>query len=258
MADRDNLVKAIIKALTILELLNNENELSIAELSLKLKMQKSTVHRLLSTLRFKGYVVQNPVTLKYKNSLKLFEMGNNMIEGLGLRREAQFFLEELNHKTNETINLAILDKYDIVYIDKIDSPEPVRIGLSIGKRVPAYCTALGKVLLAHMGEENIDTFLRHSCLERFTENTIYDKQILRAELQKIKEQGYSIDDEEYFYGLRAVASPILNYNGEVIASLSIAFPTVRYISENDKLQEFIQEVKQTAKNISIRLGYNND
>jgi DNA-binding IclR family transcriptional regulator len=255
---RSNLVQSIIKGLNILELLDREGALSIAEISEGLQLQKSTVHRLVSTLKHKGYVLQDPVTLKYRNSFKLFEMGNNTVERLGLRREAQALLEELNVKTKETVNLAILDGFHIIYIDKIESPETIRIGLNIGKRLPAYCTGLGKVILAYLKKEKLNKLLQEHPLKRYTKNTICDKDELIKHLEQVRKQGYSIDNEEYIDGLKCIAAPVMNYKGEVVAAISIAIPSIRYGDGGQKIQVMIDQLKQTAGNISERLGWNSN
>lgn len=255
MGDRSNYIKSVIKALDILEILDKEKELGISELSEILDWDKSTVHRLISTLRLKGYVIQNANTQKYANSFKLFEMGNNVVEKLGLRRQAQPFLEELLTKTHETVNLAIRDEKYILYIDKIESPATIKVDLSIGKKLPIYCTGLGKAMLAFMEKAEVERLLINETFYPYTEKTVKDFPQLLEQLSEIRKQGYSIDDEEYVEGLKCIAAPIKNYRQEVVAAISIAVPKYRY-EEREESIGYPQLVKSIAEGFSKKLGCN--
>ncbi|KYO63800.1 IclR family transcriptional regulator [Thermovenabulum gondwanense] len=251
--ENKNLVKSVIKALEIIELLNVEGELSIKEISTKLELEKTTVHRLITTLKEKGYVIQNDKDRRYSNSFKLFELGNRTIERLGLRRQAQPYLEELAEKSHETVNLAILDGKYVMYIDKIESSETIKVALEIGKKLPCYCTGLGKAILAYMSEQKVLELLKSEPLKEFTPNTITDLSKLMRELRKIREQGYSVDNEEYVQGLICVASPIINKQGEPIAAMSIAIPKYRIEEGKKDLDYFASLVKETAQKFSKEL-----
>lgn len=253
MGDRSNYIKSVIKALDLLEILDKEKELGISELSEVLGWDKSTVHRLISTLKLKGYVTQSSITQKYSNSFKLFEMGNNVVEKLGLRRQAQPFLEELLSKTHETVNLAIRDEKYILYIDKIESPATIKVDLSIGKKLPIYCTGLGKAMLAFMEESEVRELLKDEVFHPYTEKTVKNFPQLLEQLSEIRSQGYSIDDEEYVAGLKCIAAPIKNYQQEVVAAISIAVPKYRY-EEGEKNVAYPLLVKLVADSFSRELG----
>ncbi len=254
MNERSNTVKSIVKAFDILELLDKRRELGITEISEELKMDKSTVHRLISTLKDKDYVVQNPSNNKYANSFKLFEMGNNAIERLGLRRLAQPYLEQIARITNETVNIAVMYDTNIIYIDKIESPATIKVDLSIGKKLPVYCTGLGKVMLAYMPEDKVLKILENMDFIKYTDKTVANIQGLFKQFIEIKEKGYCIDDEEYVEGLKCVAAPIFNYYGEVIAAISIAIPKYRY-NAGEKDIGYGNLIKTTAANLSKEFGY---
>lgn len=254
MGERSNIVKSIVKALDILELLDKKSELGITEVSENLELDKSTVHRLMSTLKEKGYVVQNTSNNKYLNSFKLFEMGNNVVEKLGLRRQAQPYLEHLARTTNETVNLAIMYDSNIIYIDKIESSATIKVNLNIGKKLPAYCTGLGKAMIAFMSQEKIEEIMKGVEFVQYTDKTVADIDKLMEQLKEIKTQGYSIDDEEYVEGLKCVAAPIFSYSGEVIAAISVAVPKYRY-NEGEKNIGYVKIIKNTAINLSKDLGY---
>lgn len=255
MQKRSNLVQSVIRALEILELLDVEKELGISEISDMLGLEKSTVHRLISTLKHKGYVMQNSSNYKYSNSFKLFEMGNNVVERLGLRRQAQPYMEELAEKSHETVNLAIMDGKDIIYIDKIESPETIKVDLNVGKRLPSYCTGLGKAMLAFMPEGKVVDLLREETLIPYTKNTITDMEALINELRKIREQGYSIDNEEYVEGLVCVASPIRNYRGEAVAAMSIALPKYRIDEGKKNLEYIVDLIRGISDRFSRQLAF---
>ncbi|MCG8484809.1 MAG: IclR family transcriptional regulator [Clostridia bacterium] len=254
MGERTNIVKSIVKAFDILELLDKRNELGITEISEALGLDKSTVHRLISTLKEKGYVVQNASNNKYSNSFKLFEMGNNVVERLGFRRQAQPYLEHLARVTNETVNLAIMYDSNIIYIDKIESSATIKVDLNVGKKLPAYCTGLGKAMLAFMSQEKMEKIMADVEFIQYTNKTVADYPELLEQLKAIKQQGYSIDDEEYVEGLKCVSAPIFSYSGEVIAAISVAIPKYRY-DEGEKNIGYANIIKKTAMSLSKELGY---
>lgn len=255
MAKRSSMVQSLIKALDILELLDKKGEMGISEISESLGQEKSTVHRLISTLKFKGYVIQNPSNQKYSNSFKLFEMGNNVVEELGLRRQAQPFMEELAEKSHEAVNLAILDGRYMLYIDKIESSETIKVDLNIGKRLPSYCTGLGKAMLAYIPEERLEELFKGEKFTKFTKNTVSSLAELKEQLKRIRERGYSIDNEEYVAGLVCVAAPVMSFRGEVVAALSIAVPKYRLDEGKKDLNYIVELVKDAAAKFSLQLGY---
>jgi len=256
MEARSNVVKSIVKAFEILELLDNNGELGITEISLALGWDKSTAYRIALSLKETGYITQNPANSKYSNSFKLFEMGNNVVERLGLRRQAQSYLEQLSRITNETVNLAIMYEANILYIDKIESTATIKVNLNVGKKVPAYCSGLGKTMMAFMDEEKVLSVLKNVEFEKYTNKTITNTKDLLEQFKKIREQGFGYDDEEYVEGLKCIASPIFGYDGKVVAAVSLAIPKYRY-DEGQKEIGYEYLVKTTANNISKELGFKN-
>ena len=254
MSERSNFVKSVIKALDILEILDKKQELGISDLSELLEWDKSTVHRLVSTLKQKGYVIQNSSNQKYSNSIKLFEMGNNVVERLGLRRQAQSYMEKLAGLCHETVNLAIMDNNHVIYIDKIESQATIKVDLNIGKKLPVFCTGLGKTMLAFKTEEEVRELLKDEVFVKYTSKTVKNLDDLLEQLKLIRENGYSVDDEEYVEGLQCVAAPIRNYSGEVVAAVSVAVPKYRY-DEGERNFSYTTLVKHTAYEISKELGY---
>jgi IclR family KDG regulon transcriptional repressor len=251
----DNAVNSVIRALTILDLLGKANgELGITEISRELQLHKSTVYRLIATLVGSGYVQQNPQTEKYRLGIHLAELGMTVINGLDLRRAARPFLLELMEYCDEAIHLGILEGHEVVYIDKIDVDRGLIMGSRIGGRSPAYCTGLGKALLAFVPLKNLEQYLTQApSLHRFTPNTLVEPQSIKDHLDRIRAQGYAIDDEEHELGIRCIAVPVRNYLGEAVAAISVSGPTLRMTRE--KMDLVIPKIIEVGENLSNSLGY---
>lgn len=256
MNDSTTIIHSVEKALVILEELSRVEQIGISDLSRELGIGKATIYRILNTLREHGYVEQT-VSEKYKLNFKLFELGNRIVNQIGIRKTVRPYLEQLAAATKETVNLAVLEHGTVIYIDRIESREPLRIGLDVGTRFPAFCTALGLAIIAHLNPAEVDSLLsqaeQESQVIKYTNNTIVDIASIKSQLAVIKERGYSVDDEYYLQGIRCVAAPIFNHFGTTKAAISIVGPTIRM---TDKIvSEFIPILKETAKIISMRLGY---
>jgi len=159
-------------------------------------------------------------------------------------------MEELSKKYNEAINLAKLDKDEIIYIHKIESFTTLKLDLKLGSRHPAYCTGLGKALLAYLEEDELSFYLERVELKKFTSNTITHREKLKQELILIKQQGYSFDKEEYTEGVCCLAAPVRDYTNKVCAALSIAIPLVR-LKSNEKTF-MIKDIISAADSISYQ------
>ena len=248
------IVQSVERTLTILELLSDYNQgLGITDISTKVKLHKSTVHRLLGTLIHKGYVIQDPSTNKYKITLKLYELGSKNIESLDLLSVSRPFTQVLAEELNEVVHLVIRDNESIVYIDKIEADNTITMASRIGKRMPLYCTSVGKAMLAHMTDEEVEKAWNRSNIVKYTENTITDFNDFKKELQKIREQGYAVDNEENEFGVRCIGAVILNRFGEIEGAISVSGPTMRLTM--DKVEGFAKKVIKCADLISRELGY---
>jgi len=245
------LVQSIQRAGLLLEALaDKETELGIAELSRKTGLSQSTVHRLLATLYNLNFVDQNSNNRKYKLGLKLFELGNSIINKIDIVQLAIPYMEALSKKYNEAINLAKLDKDEIVYIHKIESFTTLKLDLKLGSRHPAYCTALGKLLLAYLEEDELNFYLERVKLKKFTSNTITHQEKLKEEVISIRQQGYAFDNEEYVKGVCCLATSVRDYNNKVCVALSIAIPSVRLKDNNIPLM--VKNIIATANEISCQ------
>jgi len=245
------LVQSVQRAGLIIEALANEDpELGITELSRKTGLHQSTVHRLLSTLFNLNFIDKNPNTHKYKLGLRLFELGSSVINNINVVKNAIPYMKELSKKYNEAVNLAKLDKDEIIYIHKIESSTTLKLDLKLGSRHPAYCTGLGKALLAYLEEDELSFYLERVELKKFTSNTITHREKLKQELILIKQQGYSFDKEEYTEGVCCLAAPVRDYTNKVCAALSIAIPLVR-LKSNEKTF-MIKDIISAADSISYQ------
>lgn len=248
-------VQSIKRAFAVIELLDARGELGIAEMSRALSLERSTVHRIVSTLRKMGYLSQNPVNSKYSNSFRFFEIGSDVVKRLGLRQQAAPFLRELSERTHEAVNLAILDGDKVIYIDKIESQSTIKVDLAVGKRFPPYCTGLGKALLAWLPEEKIAGIVGPSPFSRFTPHTLTDLVSLTEELKKIRKSGISFDNEEYVEGLLCIAVPVRSSSGAVVAALSVALPKFLYADDQEKIDTVCELLADVAARFSGSLGY---
>lgn len=247
-------IKVLDKSLFVLEtLLQHGSAMSMTEISKKLKIYHSTIHRILDTLKYRGYVEQNLTDQKYQLGLKVLELGMAKLHQMDLAREASPYLKELVNKCNETVHLGVLEEEEVLYLAKEESSHTIRMCSYVGKRAPVHCTALGKVLLAYLPEGERKKILGKREIPRLTEKTITDKEELEKELNKVKKQGFALDRGENEKDVRCIAAPIRNYQGEVIAALSISSPAYRTnIYQQNHLKEALIEI---TKKISKRLGY---
>jgi len=241
-------IKSIEKALDLLELLSDkEKEIGITEIGKELHMGVSTVHRILTTLKCRNYIVQNRQTSKYMLGAKLFILGYKVQNTKNLIKVVMPFLQRLSTYTNETINFAILEGREVICLYKIESKEMLRAGLDIGTKIPAYSTSLGKVLLAFLPEHEFMMLYNDSNekLTTFTSSTISSVEELRKRLKKIKKQRYAIDEEEFKIGVNCLGVPIINNEGKVIASISISGPKSRFnLSKMEKVKSMLIALSQ--------------
>ncbi|WP_214879292.1 MULTISPECIES: IclR family transcriptional regulator [unclassified Exiguobacterium] len=248
-------VQSLERALTILNKLSEYPEgLKISQLTEHLDLSKSTIHRLLTTLSSMNYITKNPETSQYKLGMQILFLSRNILNNNEIINAAKPFIQKLSKSINETVHLCIEDRGEVIYIDKIESNQIIRMFSRIGSRGPMYCTAVGKVLLSGMEtdlfEENIEKI---NFIPR-TPNTITTAQALRDEITKVKNQKYALDNIENEEGIRCIAAPIYNFKGEIVASFSVSGPSNRITMEviNSTL---ITEMKKTSLEISRNLGY---
>jgi len=232
-----------------------EDEIAITTLARRLGLAKSTVHRLASTLTSAGFLEQNSDTGRYRLGVALFELGALVRRRMDVANEARPHLRELLEKTGETVQLGIADHHSVLYVYEMESRRAIRMAAAVGARAPLHCTAVGKVLLAFQSEDYIGEVLERG-LTSFTARTVTRRDAVLELLGEVRSREYAIDDEESEPGLRAVAAPVRNHNGVVIAALGVAAPVQRM---NKKvMQTTVPIVIASAEAVSTRLGYSAD
>ncbi|MEH6942252.1 IclR family transcriptional regulator [Bacillus sp. JJ722] len=252
--ERENMVKSVSRALDIITILSlKKGGLGVTEIASQIDINKSSVYRILSTLVQYGYVEQDPDTGRYKLGYKFLEISSKLLESIDLRTEAQPFLKELENETNEVIHLVVYDQGEVVYIEKLEGNELLRMHSRVGKRAPMHCTSVGKAILAHLPTNVVSTILHQKGMPVHTDRTITDKEEFMKELVKVKENGCAYDLEENEYGITCIAAPIFDHLGKVIAAVSISGTTIRMTDQ--RLEQLQKRMIQVGKQISIRLGY---
>jgi DNA-binding IclR family transcriptional regulator len=249
----DNLIQSVDRALLLLqELAELGGCAPLSTLARQMGLSRSTVHGLLATLRYHGMVSQDDHG-NYVLGIRLFELGYQAVSRLDLRIAAGPILQKLVDEFMETVHLVVSDGLYVVYIDKRESQQSMQIVSRIGQRLPAYCTAVGKAILAFRPEDELDRLLAEAPLIPMTRNTITDPQILKKHLLQVHLQGYALDQEEIAEGLRCAGAPIFDYTGQVVGAVSISGPSVRM--NDEKIAQAVQAVLRAAREISHRLGY---
>jgi len=242
-------IKSVIKSLDVLDLFSeSRQELSISEINKSLNLGLSTTYRLLSTLKYKNYIEQNPLNLRYKLGYaflnKAFLVSHNESD---IIKKSIPYLENLRDFTKESISLIVLDATNIVYIAKADSHELLRSNVEIGKKFPAHQTASGKVLLAHLPSKKIDQlYNKNKCSVNLNVSE------LKQNLEKVRIEGFAFDDEECNLGIRCIAAPITDALNEVSTAISISGPTIRFTLE--KIDIWKRELGKVARKISLNLA----
>jgi IclR family transcriptional regulator, KDG regulon repressor len=249
------LIQAVSHALDLLEQFHGEvDELGVTELSKRLKLHKNNVFRLLATLESRGYIEQNKVTENYRLGLKTLEIGQTFIHQMGLLRQSKPVLEAMVRECNETTYVAILRDFNIIYLDAVETDMTVRVVPRVGSWLPAYCTAAGKIQIAHISDEELESYLATKELKPFTANTIIDRNVLRKQLKEVAEQGYAVDDEELDIGVRCVSAPIRDYTRRIIGAVSVSGPSMRFGAERME-KELIPLILKASAEISSKLGF---
>ncbi len=250
------IIQSIDRALQVLELFSLEKpEWGITEISKALNIYKSNVHNVLTTLAEKGFVIKDSKTDKYKLGIKFFELGSIVIKNMDLRKIAHPYMEKLLKEFNETVHLGILVEGEILSIEQEESGQSLSPRIFIGKKAPLHCTGVGKAIMAYLPKDKFAFTIKEMGLIRYTEGTISNEEELEKELEKIREQGYAVDNMEHEEGVRCVAGPIRDYTGKVSASLSVSGPAFR-INENN-IPNIAKKVKEYCDCISKEMGYIN-
>lgn len=247
-------IAAIDKSLKIIELLSkNPQGLSLSEIAKMLCFPTSTIHHILSTFREHDYISQNPETKKYLLGFKFLSISSIILENLDIRKTAYNCLRKLHQMSNETVHLSILRDGKVTYIDKIQKAGGLSLATYIGFRTDPHAAAGGKVLLSELSDEEIRNIYKAKPLRIYGKNTITNMGQLLEELDNIRKQGYAIDNEEYYEGVRCVAAPI-RAGGKIIAAVSITGSIFTITMERIN-EEFVGLIKKTAEEISSEMSW---
>jgi DNA-binding IclR family transcriptional regulator len=245
-------VKSADRVLAVLEYLAKEGEASFGAIVKDLALPLSSAHQLLQTIMWRGFIELDPSTRLFRLGFRLWEVAQSYAMTDDLVSLAQPLMDQLTTTTTETVQLARLEGLDNVYLAISESPHPMKLVSSVGKRLPAHATGLGKALLAGLDDDELDRRLSGVTLASFTERTITDQKILLAELKRVRSRGFGYDNEEYVVGCRCVAAPVRNTNGRVIAAMSVSVPTPRFNQE--VARQIRTALKETVKNLENRMS----
>ncbi|AHG64716.1 IclR family transcriptional regulator [Advenella mimigardefordensis] len=245
--------KTLLKGLRLFEIIcaQEDQPNTIDDLAISAGLTKSNTHRTLQTLMAAGYVEKSSHTGGYKPTLKVFELAAQRLARLDVRKIAAPLMRRVAQETQETVHLSVLDQFDVIYIDKIDSPNPVRAYSIIGGRAPAYAVATGKALLAFQSSDYLERHVPE--LLRHTENTITTLSALREELADISRIGYAINRGEWRNNVGGIAAPVFDGHNRVIAAFGISGPLERFTIEN--MKRWSPVVLDAAREISRESGY---
>ncbi|MGE5072681.1 MAG: IclR family transcriptional regulator [Anaerolineae bacterium] len=248
-------IRVLDRAFGVLALLSDGKPRSLQQLSQEMHLSPSTAFRQLASLAQYRYVERNGATGQYRLGVACLELARAYSEADDLRRIAVPELETLRDETRETVHLAVLDQMEIIYIEKLQGLHAIGLmGSRVGGRAPAFCTGVGKVLLAYQSAGIVKRYFQRRKLQRYTAQTITTVKALTAELEAIRSRGYAIDHGEHEAQVCCVAAPIFGLRGEVIAGLSISGPAER-MEPIERNRKMIENALLTAGRISASLGY---
>jgi IclR family transcriptional regulator, KDG regulon repressor len=250
---REYNIASLQRGLRMLQLMGQAGRgLPASEVAKLSGLPGSTVHRFLVNLEAGGFLSKDDLS-NYHLGVACVSLGQAAREQLDVRKASLAHLEQLNRSTRETVHLTVRHKLSAVYIEKLDSPEPLRIHSRIGASVPLYCTAVGKVMLAYLDAEERERAINEIELRRFTENTVGSIQELQTRLARVRKDGFACDLEEHEPHIRCIAAPIFDHSGAVNASLSVTGPAVRMSPA--RLREIAPLVREAGLKISYALGF---
>ena len=249
-------IEALGRGLQILEAFSKQS-LSLTEVASTVGLDKSTVFRFVYTLEKLGYLDRDPETKRYRPGLKVLRLGFGVLNNLEMTQIAQPYLKALSAKCGETTNMTIRDGKEIVYVVRNKTQQVISVNLQLGSRLPAYCTSMGKAQLMDLSRDELRDLLGEGPYPVMGPNTITTLDALVAELDKVRQQGYAINDEEMAVGLRSVAAPVREADGQVAAAINISVPSAR-VSRQEMEMVLAPMVMNTAHQISLALGANVD
>jgi len=241
-------VQVIEDAAAILGCFGSRNTpLGVSEVGKAVGLGRSKVHRILNTLRYVGFVEQDEVTKKYRLGLRMFELAAAAGSRFDLGPEGRQALQQLVEITSQTVNVGVLRGREVLYVASVSGTGPLRLEIEVGYRAPASCVALGKAMLAFEPPEFIERYLEGP-LPGITQNSITDPERFREELTRSREQGFAVDDEEAFPGMRCISVPIFDHTGSPVAAIAMSGPAARL--PMSRLLDLLEPMREAAHRIS--------
>jgi len=250
----ENVIQSVCRAIQIIRCFEKNEELGVTEISKIAGLHKSTAFGLISTLEANKLIEKNELTGKYRLGLELFRLGTKV--NSALRHIAVPYLEQLVKMYQETANLVVMDDLSIIYLEKVESTQSMRISTLVGGRLPLYCTAVGKAILANLPPEELNSKLKRMEFRKYTGNTVSDRNSLMESLELTRNRGYAEDNEELEIGLSCIAAPIYNHFNIPFAAISLSGPTFR-MDEVFRKEASVTLMNYTGE-ISMKLGYDNN
>ena len=244
-------VSSLAKGLRVMELLAECGEMSAATVGCHLGTSRAASHRFLTTLRDLGYVEKTEAG-RFRLTFKVVELGMRKLDGFEIRHIAHPFMQELALAFGETVNLGHWDSGSIMHLDKINSTEILRLDVGMGAQAPAYCTGLGKAVLAFLPEHTLDNYLASLDMVAMSPKTITTPEKLKAEIALIRKKGYAVDNEELTLGLRCVAAPVFDHTGLPSYALSVSGPSLRMTKA--RIKEITTKLLPICRQISHQIG----
>lgn len=247
-------IQAIVNAVDTIDYIAKSNQgVGVRELARALRLTRGTASRVLYSLYCCGLLRRDENQSRYVLGPKILELASGHLRSLSIGEVAHRHMAELSLDSDETVFLGILDRDHVTIVDRIDSTQPLRMASELGVREPAYCTALGKILMADLSNEACRRLLEGQQLEPHTAKTLRSIDAVLACIDEARERGWALDDEEFFEGVRCIAAAIRDHDGRVVAAVSVGGP--RFRLHDDKLQAMAQRVRAAAAAISRDLGY---
>ena len=245
-------VRTIYKCFSVLEYIADRQPVRIPEIVRAVGLTRANVHRLVATLERLGYVERREDG-KVHLSYKIFKMGSTVPHSRKLDEVTRPFMHQLSELSGETVNLGVLYADSVIYLDKVEAKQHLRLDHQIGEIDPLYCTALGKVLLSGFPDQDLERFFASVELRQYTENTILNKEKLLEEIGEVRRKGYALDLKELDANLHCIATPIYDYRNKLVAAMSISGPSIRFTRKRINL--LIAPMLEITAQVSRKMGW---
>ena len=250
--EEKNMMSGVTRTITILEVLSKKGAINLESLSKETGLPKATLLRFLSTLSSLGYVCRDDAD-RYSLTLRLFSIGSRALSRIDLISKARPFAKELCQELGETVHMGILEDNSAVYVLKEESSYTLRMYSRVGKVIPLYCTAIGKIFLSEKSDKELETYFKATHLKPFTVHTIRTPEALKEQLELIKKRGWSIDDQEHEENIMCIGAPIRDYTGAVVAAMSVSWPLFRFNQAD--FEKTVAAITSATGKLSAILGY---